>query len=210
MKPARKASVLWNNPVPGGSMSAPTLPPIANVIGRIPFRLALAGGWIDQPFVSRLNPKPPGSMVVVSIEPTFSCMERCGMATSTRKVATRLWGEQLPKGDPATLVRELYRSRKQRQGRAVRLAGHGRLDLSGHQPAGLRLLGQRRRVPQPHRVAQQFSRHPLAGEGHPCPVRCAAARRIQSARRKKPRSEMDRAVGTVGQGLFRRHHAAWM
>ena len=39
------------------------------LIGNIPHRLALAGGWIDQPFVSRLNPAPPGSMVVVSLEP---------------------------------------------------------------------------------------------------------------------------------------------
>jgi hypothetical protein len=89
-------------------MALTTPQPIAKVIGRIPFRLALAGGWIDQPFVSRLNPKPPGSMVVVCIEPTFSCMERCGMATSTRKVATKLWGDHLPKGDPATLARELF------------------------------------------------------------------------------------------------------
>ena len=33
--------------------------PVTRVIGRIPYRLALAGGWIDQPFVSRHNPKPP-------------------------------------------------------------------------------------------------------------------------------------------------------
>ena len=36
--------------------------------GSIPNRLQLAGGWIDQPFVSRLNPRPPGAMVVVQIE----------------------------------------------------------------------------------------------------------------------------------------------
>ena len=32
---------------------------IAEVIGGIPYRLALCGGWIDQPFVSALNPSPP-------------------------------------------------------------------------------------------------------------------------------------------------------
>ena len=37
-----------------------------HVIGAIPYRMALAGGWIDQPFVSRHNPAPPGSMVVVA------------------------------------------------------------------------------------------------------------------------------------------------
>lgn len=82
--------------------------PVATVIGRIPYRLALAGGWIDQPFVSRLNPEPPGSMVVVGVEPAFRFMDRAGMATGTREVATRLWGGTLPDRDPAELVRELY------------------------------------------------------------------------------------------------------
>ena len=31
-------------------------------IGGIPYRMAFAGGWIDQPFVSKLNPSPPGSI----------------------------------------------------------------------------------------------------------------------------------------------------
>jgi hypothetical protein len=78
------------------------------ITGRIPGRMALAGGWIDQPFVSKLNPTPPGSMVVVGIEPDFPYMDRCGMATSTRKVARKLWGNTRPKGDPAKLVRDLY------------------------------------------------------------------------------------------------------
>ena len=81
---------------------------ITSFIGKIPYRMALAGGWIDQPFVSRVNPSPPGSMVVVGLEPTFRFMDRCGMGTSTRKVAMRLWGETLPEGDPAVLVRTLY------------------------------------------------------------------------------------------------------
>jgi hypothetical protein len=83
-------------------------PPVAKVIGGIPYRLALAGGWIDQPFVSSLNPQPPGSMVVVGIEPDFWCMERSGLATGTRAVAMRRWGRRLPRRDPEALVRELY------------------------------------------------------------------------------------------------------
>ncbi len=74
----------------------------------IPYRMALAGGWIDQPFMSRLNPSPPGSMVVVALESRRAYMERCGMGTSTRKVAMRLWNGVLPGGDPAQRVRELY------------------------------------------------------------------------------------------------------
>ncbi len=73
-----------------------------------PYRMALAGGWIDQPFVSRLNPDPFGSMVVVGLEPSTPFMDRCGMATGTRKVALRLWGGSIPDRDPDALVRELY------------------------------------------------------------------------------------------------------
>jgi hypothetical protein len=89
-------------------MGAPASRGIRSVIGEIPYRMAFAGGWIDQPFLSRLDPEPPGSMVVVSLEPTFRWMDRCGMATSTRGAATRLWNGRLPAGDPAALVRELY------------------------------------------------------------------------------------------------------
>lgn len=81
---------------------------IGEVIGPIPYRMAFAGGWIDQPFMSRVNPEPPGSMVTVAVEPTFRWMDRCGMATSTRVVALRHWGGRMPSGDPRDLVRELY------------------------------------------------------------------------------------------------------
>jgi len=81
---------------------------LTNVIGSIPYRMAFAGGWIDQPFVSRLNPSPPGSMVVIGLEPTVRFMDRAGMATGTRKVAARLWNGVLPNRPPAELVRELY------------------------------------------------------------------------------------------------------
>lgn len=83
-------------------------PRITEAVGRIPYRAALAGGWIDQPFVSMLNPQPPGSMVVVNLEPNVRFMDRAGMATGTRKAAARLWGGGVPAGDPAMLVRELY------------------------------------------------------------------------------------------------------
>src|SRR5512133_3017657 len=83
---------------------------ITHIIGKMPYRMALAGGWIDQPFVSRLNPTPPGSMVVVGLQPTFRFMDRCGMGTSTRRVAMQLWGNRLPEGDPYELMRALYRA----------------------------------------------------------------------------------------------------
>jgi hypothetical protein len=89
-------------------MHGETARPITDTIGAIPYRMALAGGWIDQPFVSRLNPDPPGSMVVVALEPTFWWMYRAGMASGTRNIAMRLWNGALPPGDPAELVRQLY------------------------------------------------------------------------------------------------------
>ncbi len=85
----------------------PSAHPLTEVIGDFPYRMALAGGWIDQPFVSQHNPAASGSMVVVALEPTNWYMERAGMATGTRKVALTLWG-QLPHRDAASLVRELY------------------------------------------------------------------------------------------------------
>jgi hypothetical protein len=83
---------------------------ITEVIGEIPYRMAFAGGWIDQPFVSMLNPSPPGSMVVVSLRPTFRFMDRAGMATGTRKVASNLWNGRLPRSEPMQLVKELYKA----------------------------------------------------------------------------------------------------
>lgn len=89
-------------------LKSATSNPLHRVIGALPYRLALAGGWIDQPFVSRLNPTPPGSMVVVGIQPLCRFMDRSGLATGTRAVASRLWKRGLPNRDPARLVRELY------------------------------------------------------------------------------------------------------
>ena len=89
-------------------MTTSTRSTLTDVIGEIPYRMAFAGGWIDQPFVSQLNPARSGSMVVVGLEPTCWFMERSGMATGTRKVALGLWNGLLPDRDPAELVRELY------------------------------------------------------------------------------------------------------
>jgi len=82
--------------------------PVQKLLGSIPHRLQLAGGWIDQPFVSKHNPKPPGSMVVVQIEPDFRPMDRSGIASGTRAVAMKLWKGKLPNRPLDKLVRELY------------------------------------------------------------------------------------------------------
>jgi hypothetical protein len=82
--------------------------PVATLLGSIPNRLQLAGGWIDQPFVSQCHPNPPGSMVVVQIEPNFRPMDRSGIATGTRAIAMELWKGALPGRPPEQLARELY------------------------------------------------------------------------------------------------------
>ena len=83
-------------------------PALDRLLGAIPNRLQLAGGWIDQPFVSQHNLRPPGSMVVVQIEPDFRPMDRSGIAGGTRAVAMKIWNGKLPNRPPEELVRELY------------------------------------------------------------------------------------------------------
>ena len=100
---ARICSPRQSEPVK--SFGAPFL---VDVIGTLPNRIALAGGWIDQPFVSRHNPNAPGSMVVVALEPTFRVMDRSGCASSTRAMAMKLWKGRLPRRPMASLARELY------------------------------------------------------------------------------------------------------
>ena len=58
----------------------------------MPYRIDLAGTWIDQPYVSKYY---PGAAITASIEPTIEFNERSGMATSTRKKAIELWNDQI-------------------------------------------------------------------------------------------------------------------
>jgi hypothetical protein len=94
-------------------MKTKTISPVAKLLGSIPNRLQLAGGWIDQPFVSQNHPKPPGSMVVVQIEPNFRPMDRSGIATGTRAIAMEIWQGGLPDRPIEQLARELYEAENQ-------------------------------------------------------------------------------------------------
>jgi len=71
----------------------------------IPYRIDLAGGWLDQPFVSRFA---PGSVLTIAIEPTIEFNDRSGMASSTRKKAVDLWKTAIPHGDREQLARVLF------------------------------------------------------------------------------------------------------
>jgi hypothetical protein len=70
-----------------------------------PYRICLAGGWMDQPWVSEYH---PGSVVVFQIHPTMDFNDRSGMATSSREVAMELWGNRLPAGDPVRNAQLLF------------------------------------------------------------------------------------------------------
>ena len=72
----------------------------------MPYRIDLAGTWIDQPYVSKYY---PGSAITASIEPTIEFNERSGMATSTRKKAIELWNDHLPPDKPEKLAKTLFR-----------------------------------------------------------------------------------------------------
>jgi len=71
----------------------------------MPFRIDLAGGWLDQPYVSEHY---PGSVLTISLEPTLEFNERSGMASSTRRSALDLWGPKLPAGNHEKLAKILF------------------------------------------------------------------------------------------------------
>jgi cytidyltransferase-like protein len=71
----------------------------------IPFRIDLAGGWLDQPFVSKYF---PGPVLTISIEPTLEFNDRSGMASSTRRKAIELWKTDIPAGNPEMLAKMLF------------------------------------------------------------------------------------------------------
>lgn len=72
---------------------------------RLPNRICVAGGWMDQPWVSEIY---PGSVVVVALSAKHDFKYRCGMASSSRIVAEKIWGDKLPDGDPEENARILF------------------------------------------------------------------------------------------------------
>lgn len=72
---------------------------------RIPYRVDLAGGWLDQSFVSACC---AGPVLTISIEPEYEFNDRSGMATSSRKKAVELWQTDIPEGDKVKLAKTLF------------------------------------------------------------------------------------------------------
>ena len=72
---------------------------------KFPYRVCIAGGWIDQPWVSVIN---PGAVVVAQLWPEIDFNDRSGMATSSRKVAIELWDGKIPEGDSVRNAQLLF------------------------------------------------------------------------------------------------------
>jgi cytidyltransferase-like protein len=72
---------------------------------RIPYRLDLAGGWLDQPYVGKHS---PGAVLTISLEPIIEFNERSGMASSSRRRAVELWQTEIPEGDRTKLAKVLF------------------------------------------------------------------------------------------------------
>ena len=71
----------------------------------LPYRICLAGGWLDQPFVSKVA---PGPVITVNIQPTRRFSFRSGMATSTREVWKRIAPSGVFRDDAVELAKLLF------------------------------------------------------------------------------------------------------
>jgi hypothetical protein len=72
----------------------------------LPYRIDIAGTWIDQPYVSKHH---PGWAITLSLEPIIEYNERCGMSTSTRNAAKKIWPYHLPLEKPERLAEILFK-----------------------------------------------------------------------------------------------------
>lgn len=76
-----------------------------NVKCHIPYRVDIAGTWIDQPYVSQYG---SGWALTASIEPNHDFIERGGMSTSTRNAARKVWPYELPDYNEEMMARLLF------------------------------------------------------------------------------------------------------
>lgn len=71
----------------------------------IPYRIDLAGGWLDQPNISKYY---PGPVITLCLEPTVEFDEKSGMASSTRRTAIKMWKNRIPEGNKKELAKVLF------------------------------------------------------------------------------------------------------
>lgn len=72
---------------------------------KIPYRIDLAGGWLDQPYVSKYH---AGAVITICVEPDYEFNDRSGMSTSSRNKAIELWQTDIPEGDSEKLAKTLF------------------------------------------------------------------------------------------------------
>lgn len=66
----------------------------------LPWRLCFAGGWMDLQWCNEIF---PGSAITINIKYNPSiCRDFCGLATSSRKVAAKVWNGRVPRHLEAT------------------------------------------------------------------------------------------------------------
>ncbi len=98
------AELLVSKRIPHNGLPARSTTALRTVCN-IPFRLDLAGGWLDQPFVSKFN---SGSVITISVHPDYQFNDRSGMSSSTRKKAIQLWQTDIPEGNKEILAKTLF------------------------------------------------------------------------------------------------------
>ena len=94
--------VLKRDPHPGLTPRSTTA---LRGMSNIPYRIDIAGGWLDQPFVSQYH---SGPVLTISIHPTIEFNQRSGMASSTRASAVQMWGARLPSDNVEKLAKMLF------------------------------------------------------------------------------------------------------
>jgi len=98
------AQLLVSKRIPHGGLPARSTTALRTVCN-IPFRLDLAGGWLDQPYVSKFH---PGPVITISVHPDYQFNDRSGMSSSTRKKAIQLWQTDIPEGNKEILAKTLF------------------------------------------------------------------------------------------------------
>lgn len=90
--------------IPHGSLPVRSTTALRQVC-RIPYRIDLAGGWLDQPYVSKFY---PGTVITICVEPDYEFNDRSGTSTSSRNKAIELWQTDIPEGDSEKLAKTLF------------------------------------------------------------------------------------------------------
>ena len=98
------AELVVSKRIPHGGLPARSTTSLRQVCN-IPFRLDLAGGWLDQPYVSKYH---PGPVITISVHPDYQFNDRSGMSSSTRKKAINLWQTDIPEGNKEILAKTLF------------------------------------------------------------------------------------------------------